>query len=94
MTEKLADVLGGMDTGLGKAIEICGRLSLWEQVVDERVRKNAAAVKIINRTLYVSTATPTWANELSYLKKEIIKKFNEKAGQEVIRDIRFSCRSI
>ena len=89
MTQKLAEILQGMDAGVGRAIKSCSLLSLWDQVVDERTSKHAEAVKIRNRVLYVSTSTSTWAQELSFLKKEIIDKFNGVAGQEVIKDIRF-----
>jgi predicted nucleic acid-binding Zn ribbon protein len=94
MVEKLADILGGIEHGIGGTVKLCGMLSLWEEVVDERVRRNASAIKIRNRTLYVSTSSPAWAQELSYLKKEIIQKFNEKAGKEAIKDIRFKSGAI
>jgi len=90
VVNKLADILGQMDTGVAKSVRLCSFLALWEEVVDERVSRNAKAVKISNRTLYVSTSSSTWAHELTFLKGEIVKKFNERAGKEVIRDIRFS----
>ena len=90
MAEKLADILGKINVGVGKSIKICGFLELWDEVVDEKVRKNATAKKIWNRTLYVSTSSSVWANELTFLKRTIIKNFNEIAGETVITDIRFS----
>jgi predicted nucleic acid-binding Zn ribbon protein len=90
VVNKLADILGQMETGVAKSVQLCGFLALWDEVVDERVLKNAKAIKISNRTLYVSTSSSTWAHELTFLKRDIIKKFNERAGKEVIRDIRFS----
>ncbi|MFC1571720.1 DUF721 domain-containing protein [Candidatus Margulisiibacteriota bacterium] len=89
MAKRLADILGELEMGVGKAVELCGFLSIWGDVVDERVGRHAQAVKIRNRTLYVSTSSSTWAHELSFLKKDIIEKFNKKAGREVIGDIRF-----
>jgi predicted nucleic acid-binding Zn ribbon protein len=56
------------------------------------VGRHTEAVKIRNRVLYVSTSTSTWAHELSFIKKEIIKKFNARAGEEAIRDIRFKSK--
>jgi predicted nucleic acid-binding Zn ribbon protein len=90
VAEKLADILGQMDTGIARSVKLCGFLALWDEVVDERVRKNASAVKIRNRTLYISTSSPAWAQELTFLKTEFVAKFNQRAGKEVIRDIRFS----
>jgi predicted nucleic acid-binding Zn ribbon protein len=89
MAKRLAEILEHMEMGEGGSVDICRRLALWREVVDERVGKNAEAIKIRNRTLYVSTSSPVWAQELSFLKKEIIEQFNKKAGREVISDIRF-----
>lgn len=86
MTEKLGNILEEVSLPL---IKNCRILSLWPQVVDERVKKNTEAIKIMNRTLYISTSSPVWAQELSFLKREIIKKFNQEAGEEVISDIKF-----
>ena len=89
MTQKLSEILEGMESGIGRTIHACGLLSLWERVVDQRVGKQTKAIKIRNQTLYVSARNPAWAQELTFLKSEIVKKFNEEAGKEVIRDIKF-----
>lgn len=89
MPEKLSEILSGMEAEVGRTIKTCKLLSLWNRVVGERVGKQTEANKIKNRVLYVSTKTAAWAQELSFLKKEIIEKFNEEAGEEAIRDIRF-----
>ena len=94
MAQKLAEILEGLGTGVGAAIKTCGLISLWSRVVDERVGKHTEAIKIRNRILYINTSTSAWAQELSFLKKEIIEKFNQVAGQEVIRDIRFKAGQI
>ena len=89
MYNRLVDILDGLDGAMAGAVKSCRLISLWGEVVDGRVKKHAEAVKIRNRVLYVATSSSAWAQELTYLKREIIKKFNEKAGEEAIRDIRF-----
>jgi|GEM_PF-1606131 len=89
MAQKLSEVLAGMEGGAGGTLGACRLLSLWGKIVDERVGRQTEAIKIRNRVLYVSTATSAWAQELSYLKAEIIKKFNAEARKEAIRDIKF-----
>lgn len=89
MATRLADILGTIDTGIGKTVKACSYLSLWQEIVDERIGKNTEAVKLNNHILFVSTSTPVWAQELSFLKTEMIKKFNARAGEEAIKDIRF-----
>ena len=63
---------------------------LWPQVVSAQISKNTHPLMIKNGILTVLTASSVWAQELRYTKKEIIKKLNEKIGEEVVRDIRFS----
>lgn len=92
MPEKIQEIFGRLDNGIVLAIRNCQLVALWNEIVDERVSKNTEAVKITNQTLYVSTSSPVWAQELSFLKKAIIGRFNEKAGREVILDIRFKAK--
>ncbi|MGB9613281.1 MAG: DciA family protein [Candidatus Margulisiibacteriota bacterium] len=89
MTQSIGNILDELEGELFWTIRNCRLLALWRQVVDESIAKNTEPIKISNRTLYVSTSSPVWAHELSYLKREIIKKFNEKAGEEAILNIRF-----
>ncbi|MFH1826465.1 MAG: DUF721 domain-containing protein [bacterium] len=89
MAKRLAEIFKGLGYGAGQTIKLCEWLSLWSEVVDERVGRHTEAIKISNRTLYVSTTSSAWAQELTFLKKDIVEKFNERAGQEVIYDIRF-----
>jgi predicted nucleic acid-binding Zn ribbon protein len=78
-----------MEAGMGRAVKVCNMISLWDRVVDERVRKQTEAIKISHRILYVSTSSPAWAQELTFLRKDFIEKFNKEAGKDIIRDIKF-----
>jgi predicted nucleic acid-binding Zn ribbon protein len=89
LPEQLQDIFRRLGGGMAGAIRNCRLTELWSQVVDERVGKNTEAIKLVNHTLYVSTSSPIWAQELTFIKPAIISRFNERAGEEVIRDIRF-----
>ena len=89
MTQPIAEILKKLDTNFGRTVKLCSWLALWDRVVDDRVRKHTEAVKISNRVLHVSTSSATWANELSFLRVKFVQKFNDEAGQEIIRDIKF-----
>ena len=89
MPELVADIFSRLDEGVARAVRNCRLVGLWGQVVDERVSRQTEAVKIANRTLFVSTSSPVWAQELSFLKPALIARFNELAGSDVICDIRF-----
>lgn len=86
MSKRLGEILS---VSAPAAVRECLKLRYWEEVVDERVRKYVEPFKIRNGTLYLSVVSSAWAQELSLLKKEIVRKFNERAGEEIIRDIRF-----
>lgn len=89
MVEKLSEILNKEAEKTQGALKSCRLVQLWEMVIDERVKKNTEPVKVRNRVLYVNAKTSAWAQELSFLKREIIEKFNRKAGEEAIRDVRF-----
>ena len=89
MTERLIEIIERSSQPIFGAVKSCRLVALWCQVVDGRVGRNTEAVKIHNKVLYVNAATSTWAQELTFLKTEIIKRFNQKAGEEAIRDIKF-----
>jgi len=89
MTESLIEIIERSKQDIFWAVKSCKMVALWDQVVDERVSRNTEAVKLRNKVLYVNTATSTWAQELTFLKRDIIRHFNEKAGEEAVKDIKF-----
>jgi hypothetical protein len=89
LPEKIQQIFSRLDNGIVHAVRSCQLTALWVEIVDERVRKNTEAIKISSRTLHVSTTSPVWAQELSFLKRAIIARFNDRAGEEVISDIKF-----
>lgn len=89
MTEKLGEILRGLDYGIGKSIELSNSLAAWGEIVDVRVSQHTEAVKISNKTLFIKTSSAAWANELTFLKPAFISKFNQRVGKAVIEDIRF-----
>lgn len=91
MAIKLADIYKelGPDRRSAKVIRSCLLLNLWPEVAGKKISQHTEPVKIVNRTLYLSASSPSWAQEISFLKREIISRFNAAAGEEAIQDIRF-----
>lgn len=67
---------------------------LWDEVVTQAIKKHTKALKVQRGTLHVLADSSVWANELNFLKKDIIVKINEKAGEKIISDIRFKVGGI
>jgi len=87
LTQLLADILKRPQ--ISKGIKAGWTVLLWEESVSTEIAKQTEAVKVKNRVLYVNTKSPVWAQELNFLKKEIMDRMNEKAGFSAVKDIRF-----
>jgi hypothetical protein len=62
----------------------------WAKVVGPQVAGAAQAVAIKNgSSLLVRTKSNVWANELSLLKTDILRRINNVLGGDVIKDLRF-----
>lgn len=84
MTQLLKDILG--DLTCARDVRV---ILLWTESVSAEIARHTEPVKIRNRVLYINAKSPVWAQELTFLKPEIIKKLNDKAGYEAVQDIRF-----
>jgi len=61
----------------------------WDNIVGEKVARNASPSRLRNRILYVKVKNPSWANELSFLKPDIMKAIEEVTGPGKVLDIVF-----
>lgn len=61
----------------------------WPQVVGAAVARNTRPVGIQRQILYVATASPTWAQSLTYERLNILQKLN-RFQSVPLRNIRFS----
>lgn len=75
--------------GLRKQIREAGAAQVWAEVVGERIDRVTRVVAVRDGVIYLSVESPTWSQELSLMKPEIIDKLNERLGEKVITDIRF-----
>lgn len=60
----------------------------WNAVVGEVLARNSVPVKVENGVLYVSVKNSVWRQELSMHKPQILKKYKERFGADIIKDIR------
>ncbi|OGC14879.1 hypothetical protein A3J90_00075 [candidate division WOR-1 bacterium RIFOXYC2_FULL_37_10] len=72
-----------------KLLKCLNGVLLWEKVVNKKIAKHTQAVKILNKVLYVVADSSVWAQELNFLKREIIDKINKEANEILVKDIRF-----
>ena len=60
---------------------------VWEQVMGKTIARYTDSLKLVNKTLIVTTNVGPLKNELIYQKEKIKLRVNEALGQNVINDI-------
>jgi predicted nucleic acid-binding Zn ribbon protein len=74
--------------GLAAPMEGWSAVSLWDDVVGERVAAHSHAVSYRDGTLVVEVDSAAWMNELSYLRRRVAEELNRRLGKDLVQDIR------
>jgi len=65
-----------------------GRIWLvWDAAVGRQIAAKARPVSFRDGTLTVAVVSAPWMQQLTFLKKGIMEKLNERLGRELVRDI-------
>lgn len=83
----LNDLVG--DLGIDKKLAETRACLLWDNVVGEKLSSVTSVSSTRRGKLFVRVKTASWRNELLFLKERIIRRLNEKVGQNVVKDIVF-----
>jgi predicted nucleic acid-binding Zn ribbon protein len=62
---------------------------MWDSAIGKEISQNAQPAAFKGQLLMVHVTSSTWAQQLQFLKKDIIDKVNHSLGKELIKDIRF-----
>ena len=76
-------------TRFGKKLADYQAVEVWPQAVGPDIASRTIAKGIKSGILLILVETKVWLTQLTILKKELIRKVNEKLGEEVVKDIRF-----
>jgi len=74
---------------LGESLLKIEVLSQWDEICPTAIAKHARPTGLRGRKLTLAVNSSAWMNELSFFKKDLIDVLNERAGKEVITEIRF-----
>ena len=77
------------DLNIKKNIKKFNIFNHWSDIVGKDVAKRTKPIKISKDTLIIKVANSVWANELSLMSRQILKKINDFVGEEVIKDLKF-----
>ena len=76
--------------GWQKRITEASAVNAWnEENIGSGVFANSQAYLIEDGKLYVLVSNPTWMNELTFLKPQIINNINQAVGKDVVKEIQF-----
>lgn len=64
----------------------CGQ---WERVVGTKLAERSEPLEFRNGVLLVRASSPVWAQELQFLKHEILRRLNTLVGAPIVKDLLF-----
>jgi len=90
-TQKIDEVISEClrDLDIEKKLKEVRVTSGWEQLMGITVARRTSQVYIRNRILYVHLTSSVLKNELLMMRRHIVDKINEYAGQTIIDEIVF-----
>ncbi len=62
---------------------------LWMRTLPKRVVENARPVSLVRGVLWVHVTNPVWAQELSFLERDLLTKLQRVPGAAAVQRIRF-----
>ena len=61
----------------------------WEEVVGKAIARNARALRVKDKILFVTVEHPIWRTELHHRKREILARMNQSEEHGPLKDIVF-----
>jgi len=83
----LPDVL--RDLRLDEAAAGWRAVAEWPALAGERIAKRTRAVAYRDGVMTIEVEGSAWMHELGFLRRELVRRANQRAGANVVRDVRF-----
>ena len=80
--------------GLEERLKGAGAISLWPEVVGDKVASVTRAVKLEKGVLHVQVGHSAWMQELHFMEKKLVRELNARVPEAEIKRIRFILCSI
>jgi predicted nucleic acid-binding Zn ribbon protein len=89
--ERIDQVIKRVLKGCGIEEEVTEErcLKLWSEIMGKRIADKNKPLYVKDKIIFIRSESPVWAKELSFEKKEIIKKINERLSKRFIKDVIF-----
>ncbi len=89
MLRRMKVIDKGREVSLARRLAEERAIQLWQDVVGSKIAPHTKPLTIQDKIFFVKVDNSAWCNELSFFKKDIIKKINEGVGMKVIMDVYF-----
>ena len=77
-------------SGLAARLKGWDAIHLWAEVVGPTPAARSRAVAFESDRLIVEVDGAVWMAQLSYLRRDILKRLNARLGGEIVQDIQFT----
>jgi predicted nucleic acid-binding Zn ribbon protein len=61
----------------------------WPALAGERIAKRTRAVAFRDGVMTIEVEGSAWIHELGFLRRELVRRANQRVGANVVRDVRF-----
>lgn len=75
--------------GMQKQINQRMACLVWDDIVGAEIRANTYPAYVSSGILFVTVRSSSWANQLTFLKRDLVQRLNQNLERKIIRDIRF-----
>ncbi len=79
--------------GISEQLRTYSALIHWDEVVGAQLAQVARPLRLDADTLWVAVKSHAWMQELTFHKRMILQRLNERIGAERFREIRFTVRA-
>jgi predicted nucleic acid-binding Zn ribbon protein len=89
--QRVSEVLERLVSSMGiqKRIGEHRAWQLWPEVVGPAISSRTRIIQVKRGIMLVAASSPAWAQELTYIKRDILAKMNDRLGDSPLNDIRF-----
>jgi predicted nucleic acid-binding Zn ribbon protein len=61
----------------------------WPALAGERIAKRTRAVAFRDGVMTIEVEGSAWMHELGFLKRELVRRANQRVGANIVREVRF-----
>jgi predicted nucleic acid-binding Zn ribbon protein len=83
----LADVV--RDLGLAKKMSEQRAVVEWPEIVGGKVAEHSRAIRVDRGRLLVEVDSSVWSQELTLMKRSILRRINDRIGRQAIDNVHF-----